>query len=55
MYLKDNIIGPESLAIKGDRLFSGLADGRIVEIDKNKLDKIKTIVKQFSDKSDCGE
>ncbi|KAI1289893.1 Adipocyte plasma membrane-associated protein [Halotydeus destructor] len=33
LLLKGHVFGPESLAIKGDYLYTGLSDGRIVEID----------------------
>lgn len=55
MYLKDDVIGPESLAIRGDRLFTGLADGRLVEIGKNNLDNLKTVTKQYTAESGCGK
>ncbi|XP_015789505.1 adipocyte plasma membrane-associated protein [Tetranychus urticae] len=40
--LKSKIIGPEALAVKGNKIYTGLGDGRLVVIDKESLN-IKTI------------
>lgn len=36
--LKGKILGPESLVFRGDELFTGLMDGRIVKINTKTLD-----------------
>ena len=41
-WLKDELIGPESLLVKGDLIYTGLGDGRLVEINK-KTNKIRTV------------
>jgi hypothetical protein len=40
--LKDQILGPESLLIEGDTIYTGTEDGTIVKIVNGKI--IKTIV-----------
>lgn len=50
--LKDVIVGPESMAEKDQFIYTGLADGRLVEVDKHTL-KLRDITR-FGTKSDCG-
>lgn len=49
--LKDMIIGPESMAEKDDFIYTGLADGRLVEVNKKTL-KVRDIAR-FGTKTDC--
>lgn len=51
--VKDQVYGPESLAITADSIYTGLADGRLIEINKKTL-KIKEIAK-FQNQPICGE
>jgi len=46
------IVGPESLTENNGFLYTGLADGRLVEIDK-KTNKIRDITR-FGTRKDCG-
>lgn len=52
---ENTIIGPESMAMKGDSLFTGLADGRLVEINKNNMNQIKTLTRFHTKGSQCGD
>ncbi len=51
LLLNGLIVGPESMAEKNEFIYTGLADGRLVEIDKNSL-KIRDITR-FGTKNDC--
>lgn len=53
LLLKDQIVGPESMVIVNDSIYTGLADGRVVEINKKSL-KVKDIAK-FQNKPICGK
>ena len=51
--LNGQIVGPESFAERGDYLYTGLADGRLVEINKESL-KLRDITR-FGIKTDCSK
>lgn len=48
----NNIVGPESIATHNGLLYTGLADGRLVEIDTKKKDQLRTILK-FNKSPQC--
>ena len=50
--LKDVIVGPESMVEKDDFIYTGLADGRLVEVNKITL-KVRDITR-FGTKTNCG-
>src|SRR5688572_28998956 len=56
--LKGKIIGPESLVIRNNFLYTGLADGRLIEVDLSHDYKVREVVTRFSDgkvnQSECG-
>jgi len=50
----NNILGPESIAISGDGLlYTGLADGRLVELDPSKNYKMRTVLRFRDAKEKC--
>ena len=53
LLLKNQIVGPESLAISNDSIYTGLIDGRLVAINKKTL-KVKEITK-FQNQAICGK
>jgi len=50
--LKDQVIGGESFASIGDYLYTGLADGRIVRMDKN-TDQVEDFLRLIDNKDCC--
>lgn len=46
--LKDSILGPESIAIRGDELYTGIIGGNVVRYKNGKMD----VVTKFG--KDCG-
>lgn len=50
----NNILGPESIAVsKSGLIYTGLADGRIVELDPDHNYKMRTVLKAEPDNPDC--
>uniref|UniRef100_A0A6G1S797 Adipocyte plasma membrane-associated protein n=1 Tax=Aceria tosichella TaxID=561515 RepID=A0A6G1S797_9ACAR len=52
----NNILGPESLALsKSGLLYTGLADGRIVELDSKNNYKLRTVLRFSNSKTKCSD
>ncbi|RWS31106.1 adipocyte plasma membrane-associated protein-like protein [Leptotrombidium deliense] len=51
LFLKDKVVGPESLVISRGFIYAGLADGRIIEIDKESLNF--RLVTRIVDSNEC--